>query len=36
MRSAPLDIRVSGPLVPFRDGFVEELVDGHGYTAHQI
>lgn len=32
MRSGPLDVRVSGPLVPFRDGFVEELVDRRGYT----
>ena len=31
--SGPLDVvRVSGPLVPFRDGFVEELVDRRGYT----
>ena len=32
MRSGPLDVRVSGPLVPFRDGFVEELVGRRGYT----
>jgi integrase/recombinase XerD len=31
MRSSPLDVRVSGPLVPFRDGFVEEL-ERRGYT----
>ena len=30
MRSSPLDVRVSGPLVPFRDGFVEEL-ERRGY-----
>ena len=31
MKSGPLDVRVSGPLVPFRDGFVEYL-DGCGYA----
>lgn len=29
--SGPLDVRVCGPLVPFRDGFVEEL-GRSGYT----
>ena len=31
MKSGPLDVRVSGPLVPFRDGFGEYL-DGCGYA----
>ena len=31
MMSGPLDVRVSGPLVPFRDGFGEYL-DGCGYA----
>ena len=33
--SGPLDVRVSGPLVPFWDGFVEEL-ERQGYTPLSI